>query len=502
MNDLDDRLTDLLDRAAAAVAVRPDIDAVIDDDVVVDRDGRRRPRRAAFALVAAAVLVVAALAAVALAATDDTPEGVTDAPPAPNLRFPFLDGLPPGVDGPVVAREGQGTAVQMALVDPEIPSVRAVVATSSGLLGDWEDAVVVEAYGTSIPDEVEGFEAATLAGRPALVGGGERGEMVIVPGEATIVATGGAGAVATVTALLAAGMAARPGPGGPTLVIDRDAAAEADLEVLLRPTAAEPQPEVELAVGPEGGDLATVETGGEPVEAGLARRFGSWVQVEVGPGQGGSAAERDGTAQVAWTDDSDVGVPTAERTVVRVTVRGTIDDALALAARVRLVSETVWRRIYPEGVAVDPTSTVPDASALIGQPAPAIAGSFADVRPFTPPQDQGEWTVLSFVASWCVPCGTQLDLLADHVAEHPDGPGLPVTLVVDDEPATAEPFLADHDVDWPVLYATSAQVAPWRIGEVPPAIVVIDPEGIVRMHLGGLSEPGELAELLAEVGAS
>lgn len=368
--DLGDHVADLLARSAAAVAVHPDLDAVTgaDADAVVVRlhDAPARTRRRLALAGAAALLVV--VAAVALVVTRDTTHTVDLADGRPAARYPVLDGLPAGVDGPVLAEDvgpgpDEGAApAATGLFRSDVPLVSTVVARSSGLLGDWEDAVVVEAYGSRLPDQ-EAYAPVTLAGVDALVA--DEGATVIVSGEATIVATGGAGAVATTTDLLAAGMAAGLDARGlPTLAIDREAAARADLEVLWPPQELRAGPGATLTVGPGDPAEATVTTGGELADTGLARRFGWWEQVSIAEGQGGSAAEADGVAEVAWTDDADPAVRWQDRTVVRVRVRGTIDDALALAAHVRLVDEAEWRRTYEvataeegEGAPTDPTPT-------------------------------------------------------------------------------------------------------------------------------------------------
>ncbi len=515
-DDLDARLTDLLARSATAVVPHHDLDAVTRGEVVVRLTDRPARTRRHLALAAAAVLVLLVVGTVALAARAPDPTTIEQAT-APGLDdlFPVLGDGPSDADGAVTPNFWPSEA------GPPGDPVQAIIGRTDG---DRVSGLVL--LQVPVSDRPAGEAVAgtptVFAGRDAWIDRSRGMTSVAIETDPILLVTGSPDAVDLLGDL-----------GPESLVTHPDATGPARLEIgplppglsLLAPPFTVGPPtlrsvDVERPAAAPDVEWVGVTTSTDDPFVNLVR-YGSARRTSVN-GTAGWAAENGEGATVTWA--------AANGTTVAVDTRGgTAEDALALARSVRLVDEATWRAIY--GIADDdtaptttapevghvpttiddgpgstrpqqePTSTtaieVPDARA--GEPAPPYVGTESDLGPFVSPQDQGEWAIVTFVASWCVPCGPLLDTVAEYREAHPDGPGRPVTLVVDDGPEAADHFLAEHGVDWPVLHLTDTQAAAWTVQAVPETVIV-DADGIVRARTVAPSAE-ELESLLDRLGA-
>jgi thiol-disulfide isomerase/thioredoxin len=98
---------------------------------------------------------------------------------------------------------------------------------------------------------------------------------------------------------------------------------------------------------------------------------------------------------------------------------------------------------------------------LVGKPAPPIAGTAIDGKPFRIADSRGKVVLIVFWASWCLPCAAEVESL-EQVEQAYRGRGLEIVGINLDlaqdggqKLETVLPnirrFLLDHNVDWPTL---------------------------------------------------
>ncbi|MHB8669546.1 MAG: TlpA family protein disulfide reductase [Acidimicrobiales bacterium] len=143
----------------------------------------------------------------------------------------------------------------------------------------------------------------------------------------------------------------------------------------------------------------------------------------------------------------------------------------------------------------------PVHSALIGQPAPALAGETVTGGHASLSAYRGRWVVVNFF-SWCVPCQKETPELVRFAAAH-RGPKDPAVLgvVYQDDDASVRSFTHDHGVTWPLLaYRTIDQAAAFGVSGIPVTFLV-GPDGrVAGKALGGLRS-GQLDTLIANAQA-
>ncbi|HMJ77508.1 MAG TPA: hypothetical protein VK507_16125 [Iamia sp.] len=491
MNDLDDRLSDLLTRSAAAVEVRPDVDAVLDGDAgdspgaaVVDLG--RRPRDGRRLLALAAAVVVALLAAGVVTTRDGGGSDPLDATAGgAALVYPVADHLPAAV-----ADEAYIVTVstQMATgeVRPIVPAARAVLGRRGSAGAQVGLATVQLGHPGSQPfDEVEGDDL-TVAGRRAKVVQRDGTTSVVVEGDPVLEVDGPGDVVGLLQQIPDGGLVTGWDGEVPTLVLT------GGTEVLVPPGPVVDGPSPTVIAGPEPADGPSVEVATQ-VDTPIAELAdaGAVEPVDIGGVTGYVAAPEGG--RVAWT--------TAEGTNVVVRVRGLgADDLLRVARSVRLVDEATWLESYDrhgpdlnpgntvtlppptESEATAPTTTDPGTTAtagvsggthpLVGQPVHEIPGVTAE-------QAEGRGLVLGFSPAECAGCARLTVAIVDLT--QPDWAPLGFAWDADGgivAAAGAEDRLAAQDIDAPGLAA-------WSITDLP-TTVVAGPDGIVRaVFVGG-----------------
>lgn len=122
---------------------------------------------------------------------------------------------------------------------------------------------------------------------------------------------------------------------------------------------------------------------------------------------------------------------------------------------------------------------------LLGKAAPAIVGRTLDGGTFDLSRQRGDWVVLNFFQSTCVPCVNEhpeLVAFAQQQAELDDGAEL-VTIVYADREDKVREFFAENGGDWPVVLDDAGQV-PFDYGVAKvPETWVIDPTGRIQVHV-------------------
>jgi cytochrome c biogenesis protein CcmG/thiol:disulfide interchange protein DsbE len=148
---------------------------------------------------------------------------------------------------------------------------------------------------------------------------------------------------------------------------------------------------------------------------------------------------------------------------------------------------------------------------LIGKPAPPIKGPTLHGGEFDLAGMRGNWVVLNFFQSSCVPCKNEhpeLVAFADQQARLSDGAQLVTVVWSDDDDKVAE-FFAAKGGDWPVVLDRGGQV-PFDYGVTAvPETWIIDPAGRVDVHyIGEITAAGlsakvqELRDLAAAGGVA
>jgi cytochrome c biogenesis protein CcmG/thiol:disulfide interchange protein DsbE len=139
-------------------------------------------------------------------------------------------------------------------------------------------------------------------------------------------------------------------------------------------------------------------------------------------------------------------------------------------------------------------------SALIGLPAPGIAGETIDGDRYDLAEHRGEYVIVNFFATWCVPCIREHPELVEFERRHRDaGDASVVSVVFDSRPDQVREFFAEHGGDWPVVIDPGERTSlEYGVTGVPESYLVA-PDGTVLVKIeGGVTADG-LDDLLAQV---
>jgi len=129
------------------------------------------------------------------------------------------------------------------------------------------------------------------------------------------------------------------------------------------------------------------------------------------------------------------------------------------------------------------------SSPLIGKPAPAITGKVVTgTDQVSLSQFRGEWVLVNFSASWCIPCRQETPQLLAFSRDHAAS-GTAVVLGVaydQDDLGNLRAFLESSKAIWPVVNDGQADVD-YGVNGIPESFLV-DPEGtVVAKYLGGVN---------------
>ena len=171
--------------------------------------------------------------------------------------------------------------------------------------------------------------------------------------------------------------------------------------------------------------------------------------------------------------------------------------ALISAIAVGVVIALLWLVLSNSKPATDRAVSSP----LIGRVAPAIQATALDGVPFDLDRLRGQWVVVNFFATWCVPCRNEHpELLSFNQRHERAGDAAVVSVVFDDQTDTVREFFEANGGDWAVVVGNEGQIAlDYGVSGVPESFLV-DPAGVVRYKLvGGVTSTG-LDRLLDQVG--
>jgi cytochrome c biogenesis protein CcmG/thiol:disulfide interchange protein DsbE len=123
---------------------------------------------------------------------------------------------------------------------------------------------------------------------------------------------------------------------------------------------------------------------------------------------------------------------------------------------------------------------------LLGQRAPAIAGTTASGGHFNLAADRGRWVVVNFFASWCPPCQAEEPELVAFAYQHrAPGAAAVVGVIYDDATSRAGAFATTAGATWPAVVDPGGQIALQYGVRGPPETFLISPAGTVVAHFDG-----------------
>jgi cytochrome c biogenesis protein CcmG/thiol:disulfide interchange protein DsbE len=139
-------------------------------------------------------------------------------------------------------------------------------------------------------------------------------------------------------------------------------------------------------------------------------------------------------------------------------------------------------------------------SPLLDQLAPPIEGTTTDGEAFDIDLLRGQWVLVNFFATWCVPCKQEQPELVSFSNRHGQiGDATVISVAFDDTADNVQQFFDEHGGDWPVIAANEGRIAlDYGVSGVPESFLV-DPGGHVRAKVtGGVTSAG-LDRLLVDL---
>jgi cytochrome c biogenesis protein CcmG/thiol:disulfide interchange protein DsbE len=139
------------------------------------------------------------------------------------------------------------------------------------------------------------------------------------------------------------------------------------------------------------------------------------------------------------------------------------------------------------------------SSPLLGKPAPASVGHFADGTPFELSRRKGSWVVLNFFTHNCVPCIREHADLIEFVDQQRalgvDGAEF-YSIIRDSTIDEVETFFEARGGDWPVVYDTDFEFVNQFGVALVPETWIIDPNGYVRRRIITEVDADRLSQLM------
>ena len=142
-----------------------------------------------------------------------------------------------------------------------------------------------------------------------------------------------------------------------------------------------------------------------------------------------------------------------------------------------------------------------DFDPLENKPAPAIDGTTLDWKPFSLDSLKGQWVVVNFFATWCVPCQQEHPDLVSFDQRHKQAQDVQlVSVVFQDDLGAVRDFYAKNGGTWPVVNGDEGRMALDYSVIRPPDTYIIDPLGIVRARIPRpVNGPDELDQRIAQL---
>ncbi|MEO0491835.1 MAG: TlpA disulfide reductase family protein [Actinomycetota bacterium] len=138
----------------------------------------------------------------------------------------------------------------------------------------------------------------------------------------------------------------------------------------------------------------------------------------------------------------------------------------------------------------EPASERAANSTAVGRLAPLIEGEDLDGQWFDIDDHRGQWVVVNFFSTTCVPCIVEHPELVAFAEERAaTGDALVVSVAFDDSSANVRDFFLENGGEWPVITRDTGSIAvDYGVTAVPESYLVA-PSGVVAAKLiGGITK--------------
>jgi len=151
----------------------------------------------------------------------------------------------------------------------------------------------------------------------------------------------------------------------------------------------------------------------------------------------------------------------------------------------------------------DPAAERANRSAVLGELAPLIEGRDLDDQWFSIDDYRGQWVVVNFFSTTCIPCIVEHPELVEFSERHAIvGDAVVVSVAFDDSTANVRDFFVEHGGNWPVLTGDTGSFAvAYGVTAVPESYLVAPTGLVVSKLIGGVTADGldaQITQLLAE----
>lgn len=141
----------------------------------------------------------------------------------------------------------------------------------------------------------------------------------------------------------------------------------------------------------------------------------------------------------------------------------------------------------------------PLSSKIVGQAAPTFTGDTVQGQQFNLASHRGEWVLVNFFATWCVPCQLEHPELVQFEKEHASDPVQVVSVAFSDQSDAIKTFFAQKGGTWPVVTSDDGSIAlSYGVTGVPETYIVA-PSGLVIGRLEGVTA-AELDQIIDSAG--
>lgn len=138
-------------------------------------------------------------------------------------------------------------------------------------------------------------------------------------------------------------------------------------------------------------------------------------------------------------------------------------------------------------------------SPLDGRQAPNIAGETIAGETFDLADARGEYVLINFFATWCVPCIREHPELVNFEQRHAAaGDARVVSVVYDSKAQSVRDFFAENGGDWPVVLDPDGRTAlQYGVAGVPESYLIAPDGTVITKLVGGVTASG-LDQTLAQ----